>query len=289
MRTRGFFEASGVLLALLLLSGPASAEPALWVTRSGTATVYLFGTLHLLKGNESWRSEKMERALAATQDLWLELADISKDTVTPLLMRYAVDRVHPLSSVLSDDERLRLDAIARRLGLDGLGALNSFRPWWAGVVISMAQDNRAGYDPRNGVEQVLRARMAEAGKPIRGLETLEEQIRFFIGLDRPTELQMLREAMDEIDAGPARLGATVTAWLAGDVDVLADITAGDFRDEPAAYQALLVDRNVAWAARIQDRLRGTGVSFIAVGAAHLAGADSVQVQLARRGIRSERE
>jgi len=35
-------------------------------------------------------------------------------------------------------------------------------------------------------------------------------------------------------------------------------------------------------------VRGSGVRFVAVGAAHLAGADSVQAALARRAIRVER-
>jgi uncharacterized protein YbaP (TraB family) len=35
-------------------------------------------------------------------------------------------------------------------------------------------------------------------------------------------------------------------------------------------------------------LKGSGVQQIAVGAAHLAGPDSLQVQLAKRGIKVER-
>jgi uncharacterized protein YbaP (TraB family) len=35
-------------------------------------------------------------------------------------------------------------------------------------------------------------------------------------------------------------------------------------------------------------LKGSGVQLIAVGAAHLVGPDSVQAQLAKRGIKAER-
>jgi uncharacterized protein len=82
----------------------------------------------------------------------------------------------------------------------------------------------------------------------------------------------------------------VTAWMAGDVATLAELIHQDIAaNEPDAYQALVVDRNIAWAGHIEQLLKGSGVSFIAVGAGHLAGPDSVQAQLAKRGIAVQRE
>jgi uncharacterized protein YbaP (TraB family) len=46
-------------------------------------------------------------------------------------------------------------------------------------------------------------------------------------------------------------------------------------------------RKIVWAGQIEDILEGSGVAFIAVGAAHLVGPDSVQAQLARRGVRAQ--
>ena len=55
-------------------------------------------------------------------------------------------------------------------------------------------------------------------------------------------------------------------------------------DAPAAYDALLVRRNANWAGQIETLLKGSGTAFIVVGAAHLAGADSVQSMLEARGV-----
>ena len=60
------------------------------------------------------------------------------------------------------------------------------------------------------------------------------------------------------------------------------------RPFPNLYRTLLVDRNVAWAGAIAKMLQGSGVKFIAVGAAHLAGPDSVQAALERQGVAVER-
>lgn len=60
------------------------------------------------------------------------------------------------------------------------------------------------------------------------------------------------------------------------------------RETPALYQRLLVQRNASWAGKIKAMLDTPGTVFIAVGAAHLAGPDSVQAQLARLGVHAER-
>jgi hypothetical protein len=51
---------------------------------------------------------------------------------------------------------------------------------------------------------------------------------------------------------------------------------------------LIVRRNISWTGKIQEMLKGSGVQIIAVGAGHLAGPDSVQTQLEKRGIKVER-
>jgi uncharacterized protein YbaP (TraB family) len=60
------------------------------------------------------------------------------------------------------------------------------------------------------------------------------------------------------------------------------------REAPELHRVLLADRNAAWAKAIAERLKGSGVSFVAVGAAHLVGPDAVQAELAELGVKSER-
>src|SRR5262249_59600627 len=64
-------------LILLLACRPAVAEPALWVAKGPRATVYLFGTVHLLKRYTAWRSPEIMNALALSDELWLEVPDPS--------------------------------------------------------------------------------------------------------------------------------------------------------------------------------------------------------------------
>ena len=50
------------------------------------------------------------------------------------------------------------------------------------------------------------------------------------------------------------------------------------------YELLLVRRNAEWTNQIETLLEGSGTVFIAVGALHLAGDDSVQQILKARGV-----
>jgi uncharacterized protein len=77
----------------------------------------------------------------------------------------------------------------------------------------------------------------------------------------------------------------IDAWKNGDVATIAHLEDEDMRQaEPKLYQRLLVQRNKAWATKIATLLQQPGTVFIAVGAAHLAGPDSVQAQLKQLGL-----
>lgn len=280
-----------VLLLLLATAIPAHAEPALWVARSPTATVYLFGTVHMLKDDLAWRSPRIDRALAASQDLWLETENaFDAAAIAPFIRQYGTDAAHPLSTKLNTVERTRLQTVVDRDGLSPIARLEPLRPWLVAMFVEISGLQKIGYDPNHGVEKILTAEMTESGRPTHGLETTEAALQYFTHLRPKAELQMLDEAMDDEKEGASKINAIVAAWAAGNVDLIGKLVDADAAaKEPEAYQALIVDRNIAWAARLRDRLKGTGVSFVAVGAGHLAGPDSLQSQLARLGITVERE
>jgi uncharacterized protein YbaP (TraB family) len=130
--------------------------------------------------------------------------------------------------------------------------------------------------------------MIKAGKPVNGLETSEQQIGFLANLPQPLQLDFLRDTLHDVDKDSSELTGLVTAWKNGDTDAIAHLEDDDVRKEsPELYKTLIVDRNKAWATKIATLLQHPGTVFIAVGAAHLAGPDSVQAQLARLGIATQ--
>jgi uncharacterized protein YbaP (TraB family) len=284
------FRLAAALLLALCSMGAAMAQPALWVARQGQSTVYLLGTVHLLPSDADWSYNALDDALRHSDDLTIELTDDDPAHMRPLITHYGLDADHPLSSKLdpADQAKLAQAAAAARLP-GGAAALQPMQPWLAALTLTMAPLMQAGLDPSEGVDKVLKGRMQAAGKPIHGLETAEQQLRLLAELPQSQQLDFLRQSFDQVSDGVDRVRQLIDAWKRGDVAAIARIEDSDLRqDSPALYQSLVVARNRAWAEQIAQRMRQPGVHFIAVGAGHLAGPDSLQVQLEKLGISVQR-
>jgi hypothetical protein len=78
------------------------------------------------------------------------------------------------------------------------------------------------------------------------------------------------------------------AWKRGDQRVFVNMLGQLKTASPDTYRMLFTERNARWADWIKARMQTPGTIFVAVGAGHLAGPDSVLVRLAERGVPSQR-
>jgi hypothetical protein len=158
------------------------------------------------------------------------------------------------------------------------------RPWLVAVVLSGMPMQKGGYDPGAGVEFTLEKEAKAAGEQFRSFETMDQQLGFFADLPDDVQLAYLQSVLDDKDGG-GDIDKLVDAWMKGDLKALEKGVVDEAKGQsPALYEALIVNRNKAWADQIVERLKGSGVSLIAVGAGHLVGPDSVQAQLKKRGV-----
>ena len=263
--------------------------PALWVIRDEDSTIYLFGTVHVLRPTTGWATDRVDQAFDSADQIWFEVSNPDDQAaMMPIVQRLGLSPQTPLSSLLNAEENADLDAAAASIGVPS-GQMNIFRPWLAGLTLSVAPLVKAGYDPTSGVELVFKARAQAAGKPIHGFETLDEQVGLIAGLPDDAQLDFLRSTLKTFDNAHVELDRLVGSWSAGDVAAIERYAVTEMKDESEViYDTLLTRRNVNWAGQIQTLLEGSGTVFIAVGAAHLAGDDSVQAILKTRGVTAER-
>ena len=259
--------------------------PAMWVVKDADSTLYLFGTVHLLRPTTAWGTDRIDAAFDSADKLVLEISNPDDQAaVIPLIQQHGLSPATPLSSLLTAEELAKLDAAGQTIGLSA-AQLDPFRPWFAALTLSVAPLAKAGYDPASGVELILKARAEAAGKPVTGFETIDEQIRILAGFPQEDQLDFLRSTLEDFDTATTDLDKLVDAWATGDVEAIETVGVDPMRESSEElYQALLVRRNTNWADQIQTELAGSGTVFIAVGAAHLAGDDSVQEILERRGV-----
>lgn len=287
-----------IALGALCLASCATAQPAvegppqpaLWAVRDADSTLYLYGTIHMRKQGAAWGGPAAEAALAEAQEVWteVEVDPAREDAVRPLVARYGFDTTRSLSSQLSPERAAQLKAVVAGLGLP-MQNMEAMKPWLASLTLSVVPMLQAGYDPKSGVDQTIDRVAEAAGKRMRWFESSEEQIQFLSGFDQALQIQMLEDTLDEAGEGPAMLAEMERAWEMGDDAKLADEMVAELRTEfPQLYEVLLSRRNAAWTDVLAKELDGAGVDFVAVGAAHLAGPDSVQAMLQKRGYRVER-
>ncbi|ALJ07813.1 TraB/GumN family protein [Brevundimonas sp. DS20] len=293
------FAIAGAPSQVLAQAAPAPAAPAaapaiqgqgpaLWVIKDADSTLYLFGSVHVLRPTTGWASPRVNAAFDSASDIWFEITNPEDQAaMMPLIQQYGLSPQTPLSSRLTPEEVAQLDVAAKTIGASA-AQLDPLKPWLAALSLSVAPLVKAGYDPQSGVELALKARAQAAGKRLHGFETLEKQVGMLATLPDDVQLEFLRETLKDFDEAVEMLDSMVEAWAKGDVQALDRIVVEEMKtDAPELYKVLLVDRNTDWANQIQTLLQGSGTAFIAVGAAHLTGDDSVQSILQSRGVAVE--
>ncbi|MGI9325942.1 MAG: TraB/GumN family protein [Pseudomonadales bacterium] len=290
-----FIRRHHLLTVLVLLVGGCAANtatkisegPALWSFSDEDTTVYLFGTVHLLKPDTTWRMPHITAAWEAADTVYFEA-----DTESPEIQAQLGELIQrtglytdgrTLLSVLSEQQQQTLQLAAEKLGLP-LQAVLPLKPWMAGLQLSVMQMVQAGYDPQSGVEMVLGKDPSAAGKQRRYLETAQEQVLLLGGLPEADQIEMLEAGARAIVEDPGVLDRLVTAWTTGDVDeIAAQLGSVEAFGTKVVYDILLTRRNRRWLAPIEALLEEPGIKFVAVGAGHLAGEDSVISLLEQAG------
>jgi uncharacterized protein len=243
-------------------AAPDNANPAIFVVHDADTTVYLFGTFHALDGKSEWFNDQVRDAFENSDELVLE-------TLVP---------EHPSAAAfVAPPQQLRTSPVT---------ASASFL---ATTRLAIKAGRSQGMQVGNGADMVLRRAADEQGKLVEGLETLESQITMFsrmpAGPAPAPQAAAARPAMTSLSQSMADMQS---AWKRGDQSVFVRILGQLERGSPETYRMMFTERNARWADWIRARMQTPGTVFVAVGAGHLAGKDSVLAQLAERGIYSTR-
>jgi uncharacterized protein len=263
-------------------------EPALWVLKDDDTTIYIMGTVHLLRPELDWRSDAINAAVNAADTLVFE-ADVSSPEAGAEMMKFVRDQGlfangGQLTNLLSDAEKIELQAALDYVGLP-LGAVQNMRPWFAAVNLSVMQMTKDGFDPTAGVEQVLMAEGAAQGKSFAYLETVDDQLGRLARLPDDVQVDFLISSAESIEDGAEMLDTLVDEWTDGDVKGLGILMSNpEMMGSEEIYDALLKTRNETWAPKIAAMLDTPGTRLIAVGSGHLAGEDSVITLLRAQGL-----
>lgn len=279
-----------LLAALLFLIPTTAAEakgPALWAVKDGDTTVYLFGTIHMLPKGMDWLSGAPADALAKSDTLVTELVLPDPKAAAITMMAAGVsDTVPPLSSRVPASAAPALSSAVKASGLPP-EVFDKMKTWMAAVTLTNSSLAKMDFASSEGVE--MRLEEAAKGKRRLGLETIGQQVGVFETMSEAEQRALLTNTIAQLPQLENQAQSLVGYWTGGDTDALAATINDDLAGSPALAKVLLTDRNARWADWIANRMTTTpGTVFVAVGAGHLAGPDSVQAMLAKKGLTAVR-
>jgi hypothetical protein len=262
-------------------------DPALWVVRDEDTTIYLFGTVHILKPGLGWFDEAVKDAFDKSDRLVLEMVEPSPAETQQLFSKLAIDTSgKTLRSKMTDGDRPIYEAAVGKIGLP-VAALDPLDPWAAAVTLSVVNMQKQGFDANSGVEKQLTAAANASKKPIGGVETMEYQLGIFDTIPEADQIRFLIETAKMTDDTGKMMDRMVELWGTPDPDALGQLM-NEGMTSRALYDALLTNRNANWAKWIDAQMEKPGVTFMAVGAGHLSGPTSVQALLPAYGLTAQR-
>ena len=278
------------LLVAFVLVPQARADGArhtFWSIKGQSNTVYLLGSIHVLKSADHELPPESLRAYAAAGSLVMEI-DLSEAAPDKLLAEPLISETLPegqtLASALGPEVYARLVAHLKPLGLEA-GFFDHMQPWFVAVTLEQLQIARLGFDPQSGVEAQFTRRAQADHKPIIALETMEEQLGLFSQMSLEQQRRFLLYCLEDADDSAQVMDDIVKAWQRGDTALLERLLGEGMEKFPDLYKVLTTDRNRKWLPRIETMLHDKQDYLIIVGALHLVGRDGVVAMLERQGYK----
>jgi uncharacterized protein len=255
----------------------------LWQVSHEAGTLYLLGSVHLLRPEVYPLHERIYEAFDASNVVAFELDFDEMMAAAPLMIeRGTFNDGRSLSDVLPVDLRDQVEERVTGLGIP-MEAVESLRPWMLGLTLSGVALQGSGFDAASGIDLHFHERAKEAGREIFGLETVEEQLDVFAGLGEEAQVASLRATLEQLDDVAAQLDAATALWQTGDTEGLGAMFIEAMEEQAELMERLLYARNRNWIRPIEALLERGDTAIVIVGVGHLVGAGSVVELLEQSG------
>ncbi len=265
----------------------ASTRHTLWKVQGQTNTLYLMGSIHVLKQENYPLPAPLENAFSNAQVAVFE-TDIgqmsSPDIAFQLMSKAQLPEGQTLQDQLTPATYALLTNHAADAGMP-LIMLQSFQPGFAAMLIEVSEMQKIGLDPEYGLDEYFFKRAKKEGKDIVPLETLDFQIGLVTGFSKEEGELIMKTTLEEIDQTKKELNEMLAAWQTGDADKLAKLLNEVQSKAPAIFKRLVTDRNRTWVPKLEGLMRSGKNVVVIVGAGHLVGPEGVVELLKKKGLK----
>jgi len=272
--------------SLFFLHDPAAAGTSLWKIENGNNTVYLLGSIHLLRESDYPLPPAIESAYDTAQVVVFETHLDSADSPAAQVKFASLGLLAEgatLGEVLSDSSYSLIRLLAVEVGMD-IRVIERFKPWAAALILSLQKMSQLGIDPAWGLDRHFFKRAKKENKEILALETIDFQIEMLNTLSEPDQERFLKHTFEEFAHLEQEMPRLIRAWRDGDNDETAELLSAGFDGYPELFERLIKSRNENWMSRLEALMRKHEDVLVVVGLGHLVGEHGLVQQLRARGV-----
>ncbi|MFY9173279.1 MULTISPECIES: TraB/GumN family protein [Petrimonas] len=290
---------AGCLLLLLALAACATTKnktsSLLWrISGNGLESPsYLFGTHHLIPLSILDSIPGLHEAFDKTEQTVGELDMSRMNEMQAVIMGAAImPDGYDYRSLTSESDFRLIDKMLKEYTGMGLEQLDRMKPAMLKnlIIVTLYHKYYPTLSEEISIDQYFQEEAARRSRPVRSLETAEEQAHLLLesqSIERQVELlvclvhhpEMLKAEIDRLQS----------AYMAQDLHALNTIYEEELPDDPCPStpeekRAINQDRNERWLSLLPDMMQEKP-SFIAVGCLHLVGKEGLIEGLRKLGYR----
>lgn len=263
------------------------SKSCLWSVRSRSNTIYLLGSLHVLKSDDYPLAAAIEKAYSSSQKVVFE-TDLSAMSDPNIQGQMLALGLYPEGQSLSQNlSGGTLDMLQTKLTEMGMPIqqFERFKPWLIALTLATFEIQRLGYSPQMGIDLHFYNRAKADEKQLDFLEPIESQMELLGNMDDADQDSFLTQTLEEMTVVKEMAADMITHWKAGDAENLYKLLNKSFEKHPIIRDRILLKRNVEWVSHIEVFTKETQNVLVIVGAGHLVGPDSVVDLLKKKGYR----
>lgn len=263
-----------------------------WRITKGKQKGYLMGSIHFGKESMYPLPITILNAFKGADVLVVEanIAGAGQNMLAQMMMSSGVyNDGKTLKTVLDADTWRELNVTSVSLGIPS-AMIEGMRPWFASMTLTALALKNIGLDETLGIDQHFLDAAKKERKPIRELESVEQQLALLSSLPQKVQIAMLKQTLEEVGNASEYFEIMFKSWQSGNSQALNEIFIADMKKSEvgeALYRLMITDRNIAMARGVDTMLRGGCNCFVVVGAGHMGGEKGLIKLLQAKGYKAE--
>ncbi len=272
----------------LAVTADQTSENFLWEVKSDSASVFLFGSVHLADNKMYPLSPIIEESFEKSDKLVVELNMLELDQMkyqTQIMKKGYYQGDETIKPHLNEEVYKLLKEYLEKHKLP-LESMIKMKPGLLSMQLTLTHLMKIGYSPQEGLDFHF-LQKAKGKKEILELETLEDQMKLFF--EAPNENAFMKYSIISLQDAEAEMNAMIAAWKTGDHKRLEEIMITEpLKEYPEllpVFRFLFIDRNYGMTKKIQEYLKTEETYFVVVGAGHLVGDEGIINLLKKEGFK----